>query len=238
MAKKTRSSPSGRKRTPGPPHRHPVRARFTGKRPRLTVSFVSIEVKTNGWPAGSPQETDLSLILQLENPAGAEENRILASERLPFRASPGGTVKAEDLSPGANGAPFFGGPVAVPGHVNLHSRFFIERRNAIGPILGAALNTVVGQELGRVPLLPTPPGEVIHIQIGRTIATELARAIAIIPVDETMAGRHPVTIALVSPRTIPGFWAPSGSPEPYRKGILANEGDLAALLHLTLELEL
>ena len=37
-----------------------------------------------------------------------------------------------------NGVPLFRGPVAVSDHVNLHVRFFVERTNAVGPILGQA----------------------------------------------------------------------------------------------------
>src|SRR5262249_52704546 len=99
------------------------------------------------------------------------------------------------------------------------------------------LNTVVGQELGRIPLLPEPMKEVLHIQIGRTIASELARATAIVPVDESMAGKHVLTMALVPPRTIPGLSVPQGGPEGSKKGVIATEGQLAALLHLQLELK-
>jgi hypothetical protein len=42
----------------------------------------------------------------------------------------------------------------------------------------------------------------------------------------------------VAPRTIPGLYAPAGSPEGYKKGVISTEGDLTALLHLTLVLEL
>jgi hypothetical protein len=41
----------------------------------------------------------------------------------------------------------------------------------------------------------------------------------------------------VAPRTIPGLYAPSGSPEGYKKGVVSKEGDLTALFHLTLTLE-
>jgi hypothetical protein len=206
--------------------------------PTLTVSFVSIEVKHNGWPGEGVKATDLSLILQLEDPAAAASNASLASAHLPFAASSGQTVTATDLPPDQNGVPFFGGPVRVPSHVNLHARLFVERTNAVGPILGAALNTVIGQFVGRIPLLAAPVREVLHIQIGKVIATELARATAIVPVDATYQGTHPVTLALVAPRTIPGLYAPPGSPEGYKKGVVATEGDLTALLHLTLALAL
>jgi hypothetical protein len=202
------------------------------------VNFVSLEVRHNGWPGTAPRETDLSVILQIENPSGAGENRVLASERLPLRARSDQTVRAGDLSPGANGVPFFRGQIAVSDHVNLHARLFIERTNAVGPILGAALNTVVGAAVGRIPLLPEPLKDVLHVQIGKTIATELARATAIVPVDKTTSGKHGLTMALVSPRTIPGIYAPPGSPEGYKKGVVATEGELAALLHLELELKL
>lgn len=206
--------------------------------PTLTVGFVSIEVKHNGWPSEIPQESDLSLIAQIENPGAPDENRVLASERLPFRASVGQTVKAGDLSPEARGTPFFRGPVPVSDHVNLHLRYFIERTNVLGPIVGAALNTVVGEASRRIPLLPEPLREALHVQIGKTIATELARATVIVPVESSMQGVHPVSVALVSPRTIPGVYAPPGSPAPSKKGVIATEGELAALLHLTLELKL
>ena len=180
----------------------------------------------------------MSLVLQLEDPAAAAGNAALASTRLPFAAASGQTVPAADLPPGLNGAPFFGGPVQVPSHVNLHARLFVERTNAVGPILGAALNTVIGQFVGRIPLLAAPAKEVLHIQIGKVIATELARATAIVPVDASFKGTHPVTLALVAPRTIPGLYAPPGSPEGYKKGVVATAGDLTALLHLTLTLAL
>src|SRR5450759_563619 len=122
--------------------------------PTLTVSFVSIEVKHNGWPGEGVKATDLSLILQLEDPAASGENAALASARLPFAASSGQT------------------------------------------------------------------------------------ATAIVPVDASFEGTHPVTLALVAPRTIPGLYAPPGSPEGYKKGVVSTEGDLTALLHLTLALAL
>jgi hypothetical protein len=202
------------------------------------VSFVSIEVKHNGWPGAGLKATDMSLILQLEDPAVAAGNAALASTRLPFAASSGETVSAADLPPDLNGVPFFGGPVKLPSHVNLHARLFVERTNAVGPILGAALNTVIGEFVGRIPLLAAPVKEVLHVQIGKVIATELARATAIVPVDASFQGTHPVTLALVAPRTIPGLYAPPGSPEGYKKGVVATEGDLTALLHVTLTLSL
>ena len=58
------------------------------------------------------------------------------------------------------------------------------------------------------------------------------------PVEASFKGTHPVTLALVAPRTIPGLYAPPGSPEGYKKGVVATEGDLVALLHLTLTLTL
>jgi len=208
--------------------------------PTLTISFVSIEVKHNGWPGEGVKATDLSLVLQLEDPdpAASGENAALASARLPFAASSGQTVAAADLPPDKSGSPFFGGPVKLSSHVNLHARLFVERTNAVGPILGAALNTVIGQFVGRIPLLAAPAREVLHVQIGKVIATELARASAIVPVDASFEGTHPVTLALVAPRTIPGVYAPPGSPEGYKKGVIATEGDLTALLHLTLTLTL
>ncbi len=208
--------------------------------PTLTVSFVSIEVMHNGWPGEGVRATDLSLVLQLEDPdpAVAGEKAALASAHLPFSASSGQTVTAAQLPPDQNGNPLFGGAVKLSSHVNLHARLFVERTNAVGPILGAALNTVIGQFLGRIPLLATPAREVLHVQIGKVIATELARATAIVPVDATFRGSHPVTLALVAPVTIPGIYAPPGSPEGYKKGVISTEGDLTALLHLTLDLEL
>jgi hypothetical protein len=208
--------------------------------PTLTVSFVSIDVKHNGWPGEGVKATDLSLVLQLEDPdpAVSAENAALASAHLPFSASSGQTVAAADLPPDQSGNPFFGRAVKLSSHVNIHARLFVERTNAVGPILGAALNTVIGQFVGRIPLLAAPAREVLHIQIGKVIATELARATAIVPVDETFRGSHPVTLALVAPRTIPGIYAPPGSPEGYKKGVISTEGDLTALLHLNLTLEL
>ncbi|MFI5121009.1 MAG: hypothetical protein ACHQM4_11380 [Thermoanaerobaculia bacterium] len=210
------------------------------KFPTLTVSFVSIEVKHNGWPGEGVKATDLSLVLQLEDPdpAASGENAALASAHLPFAASSGQTVTAAELPSDQDGSPFFDGAVKVSSHVNLHARLFVERTNAVGPILGAALNTVIGQFVGRIPLLAAPAREVLHIQIGKVIATELARATAIVPVEATFRGSHPVTLALVAPRTIPGLYAPPGSPEGYKKGVVSTEGDLTALLHLTLTLEL
>ncbi len=206
--------------------------------PTLTVSFDSIAVRHNGWPGEGVRATDLSLVLQLEDPAAAAGNAALASSRLPFAAASGQVVSATELPPGLNGIPFFGGPVKLPDHVNLHARLFVERTNAVGPILGAALNTVIGQFVGRIPLLAAPAKDVLHVQIGKVIATELARATAIVPVDATFQGTHPVTLALVAPRTIPGLYAPPGSPEGYKKGVVATEGELTALLHLTLTLTL
>jgi hypothetical protein len=206
--------------------------------PTLTVSLVSVEVKHNGWPGEGVKATDLSLILQLEDPAASKENAALASARIPFAASSGQTIVAAGLPPHQSGSPFFGGAVKVSNHVNLHARLFVERTNAVGPILGAALNTVIGQFAGRIPLLAAPAKEVLHVQIGKVIATELARATAIMPVDATLLGTHAVTLALVAPRTIPGLYAPPGSPEGYKRGMVATEGDLIALLHLTLALAL
>src|SRR5664279_922776 len=130
--------------------------------PTLTVSFVSIEVKHNGWPGEGKKATDLSLVLQLEdpNPAVSSEYAALASAHLPFAASSGQTVTAADLPPDQNGNPFFGRAVKVSSHVNLHARLFVERTNAVGPILGAALRTVIGQFVGRIPLLAAPAREV------------------------------------------------------------------------------
>lgn len=210
------------------------------KPPTLSVSFVSIEVMHNGWPGEGVKATDLSLVLQLEDPdpAVSRENAALASAHLPFAASSGQTVNVADLPSDQNGSPFFDGAVKVSSHVNLHARLFVERTNAVGPILGATLRTVIGQFVGRIPLLAAPAREVLHIQIGKVIATELARATAIVPVDATFRGSHPVALALVAPRTIPGLYAPPGSPEGYKKGVVSTEGDLTALLHLTLTLEL
>lgn len=206
--------------------------------PTLEVVFESVEVRHNGWPGDAARPTDLSLILQLEIPSAAAPNPALASARMPFRAASGQTVVADELPPDASGRPFFGGPVKVSNHVNLHARLFVDRTNAIGPILGAALNTVIGTFVGKIPLLGSPLREVLHIQVGNVISTELARATAIIPADESMKGTHPVAIALVAPRTIPGVYAPPGSPEGYRKGVVVTEGDLVALLHLTLTMTL
>ena len=215
----------------------PRPARKASGAPELYVTFESLEVRRNGWPGGGGRPTDLSLVLQVEDPGGAGENRVLATDRLPLRAASGETIAFSQLAPGANGHPFFGGPVAVSDHVNLHVRLFVERTNAVGPILGAALNTVFGEMTRRIPLLPEPVREALHIQIGKTIATELARATVIVPVAEeaAAAAKHPVTVALVSPRSIPGFYAPPGSPAGYAQGVVATEGELAALLHLTLE---
>ena len=239
--KKTSIPPAKRRPATAPPSRPAPKAKKSSgsPAPTLTVSFVSVEVKHNGWPGEGVKSTDLSLILQLEDPAAAApSNAALASTHLPFAASSGQTVTAADLPEDLNGVPFFGGPVRVPSHVNLHARLFVERTNAVGPILGAALNTVIGQFVGRIPLLAAPAREVLHVQIGKVIATELARATAIVPVDSTFRGTHPVALALVAPRTIPGLYAPPGSPDGYKKGVVATEGDLTALLHLTLALAL
>ena len=238
--KKTTKRPAKSRPAAAPPSRPAPKAKkpSSSPAPTLTVSLVSVEVKHNGWPGEGVKATDLSLIVQLEDPAAAASNASLASAHLPFAASSGQTVTAEDLPPDLNGVPFFGGPVRVPSHVNLHARLFVERTNAVGPILGAALNTVIGQFVGRIPLLAAPAREVLHVQIGKVIATELARATAIVPVDATFLGAHSVTLALVAPRTIPGLYAPPGSPEGYKKGVVATEGDLTALLHLTLALAL
>lgn len=123
-------------------------------------------------------------------------------------------------------------------HVNLHVKLFVERTNAAGPILGAAINTVLHEVLGRVPLLPSPVKEALHVQIGKTIATELARATVIIPVEASMVGHHDLTVALVSPRTISGVYAPAGSPVGHEKGLIATEGELAAIVYLSLDLKL
>jgi hypothetical protein len=218
--------------------RRPMRKTARPPGPTLTVTFTSIDVKHNGWPGDEPKEMDLSLILQIENPAAPEENRVLSSDRLPFKAYSGVSIHASELSPAANGVPLFRGAVAVSDHVNLHVRFFVERGNAVGPILGAALNTVIGELGRRIPLLPEPVKDALHIQIGKTIATELARANVIVPVEASMKGVHPVTIALVAPRTIPGFYTSAHEPGPAKKGIAVNEGDLVALLHVDLELAL
>jgi hypothetical protein len=199
--------------------------------PALLVAFDSIEVKRGGWPGDPARAADLSLILQLEVPSGRAPGAALASARLPFRATAGQTVAATELPADASGRPFFGRPVNVSNHVNLHARLFVDRTNAIGPILGAALNTVIGTFVGPIPLLASPPHDVLHIQVGNVISTELARATAIVPSDESMRGSHPVTIALVAPRTIPRAGAPAESP-------VVREGDLVALLHLTLGLTL
>src|SRR5512140_1988373 len=230
MRKPTGHSPS-KKSSPKSPPRSPV---F----PTLEVVFESVEVKHSGWPGDAAHPTDLSLILQLEIPSAAAPNPALASARMPFRAASGQTVAADDLPPDASGRPFFEGPVKVSNHVNLHARLFVDRTNAIGPILGAALNTVIGTFVGRIPLLGSPAREVLHIQVGNVISTELARSTAIVPADDSMKGAHPVTMALVAPRTMPGVYAPPGSPEGYRKGVVVTEGDLVALLHLTLILTL
>lgn len=206
--------------------------------PTLTVNLVSIEIKHNGWPVEIPQESDLSLIVQVESPGAPAESRVLASERLTFRASVGRTVRAADLPSDERGAPFFRGPVPVSDHVNLHLRYFIERTNVLGPIVGAALNTVVGESSRRIPLLPEPLREALHVQIGKTIATEIGRATVIVPVEPSMAGTHPLSVALVSPRTISRVQAPPGSPAPFQQGVVTTEGELAALLTLTLDLKL
>jgi hypothetical protein len=206
--------------------------------PTLRVEFDSIEVKRGAWPGDPARAADLSLILQLERPSAAPPGAALASARLPFRAAIGQTVAAADLPPDASGRPFFGRSVSVSNHVNLHARLFVDRTNAIGPILGAALNTVIGAFVGPIPLLASPARDVLHIQVGNVISTELARATAILPSGESMRGTHAVTVALVAPRTIPGGGAPAGSPEGTVNGVVVKEGDLVALLHLTLALTL
>ena len=248
MRKPTGHSPSRKKRAKRPAKSRPATRPASPLRPKakkspfsfptLQVSFDSIEIRHNGWPGEGTQPTDLSLVLQLADPATAPGEPALASARMPLRAASGQTIAWGDLPPDAAGRPFFGGPVRVSNHLNLHARLFVDRVNAIGPILGAALNTVIGTFVGKIPLLGSPLKEVLHVQIGNVISTELARATAIVPVDATMKGTHPVTLALVAPRTIPGVYAPPGSPEGYKKGIVATEGDLVALLHLTLTLTL
>ncbi len=226
-ARKASARRPARKAAPRPKKRVPGS-------PELVVAFEGIEVRNNGWPGGGTRPTDLSLVLQVEAPGAAPENRVLATDRLPLQARTGETVSASQLAPSGSGRPFFKGGVPVSDHVNLHVRLFVERTNAVGPILGAALNTVFGEMTRRIPLLPEPAREALHIQIGKRIATELARAMVIVPVGEAGA-KHPVTVALVSPRSIPGFYAPPGSPAGYAQGVVATEGELAALLHLTLE---
>lgn len=231
-----------------PPEQKPHVSRFPERRggrkplrpgaPALTVSFVSIDVYHNGWPGETAQETDVSLILQLENPGSSGDARVVASERLPFRARPGSVIGAFDLGGETLGRPFFRGPVTVSDHVNLHVRFFIERSNAVGPLVGAALTSVVGEVTRRIPLLPEPPREALHIQIGKAIATELARANVIVPVEASAAGKHPVALALVAPRTTPGVYVPPASTKAAEKLLAAQEGDLMALLSLELELSL
>ena len=54
--------------------------------PTLTVSFVSIEVKHNGWPGEGVKATDLSLVLQLEDPDPAVPARTPRSPPLTFRS--------------------------------------------------------------------------------------------------------------------------------------------------------
>ncbi len=230
-----------RRRATRPPSRSSPKAKKASSVPvfpTLQVVFDSIEVRHNGWPGDAARPTDLSLIVQLETPSAAAPDAALASARMPFRAATGDTVAAVDLPPDASGRPFFGKPVRVSNHVNLHARLFVDRTNTVGPILGAALNTVIGTFVGKIPLLASPVRDVLHVQIGNVISTELARATAIVPADDSMAGTHPVAIALVAPRTIPGVYAPPGSPEGYRKGVVVEEGDLVALLHLTLTLVL
>jgi len=243
-SKKKRAKPAARSRQATTPPLRPAPGPKAKKSspapvsPTLEVSFDSIEVKRGGWPDDPAPAADLSLILQLEMPSAAPPGAALASARLPFRTAIGGTVAASDLPPDASGRPFFGRPVNVSNHVNLHARLFVDRTNAIGPILDAALNTVIGAFVGRIPLLASPARDVLHIQVGNVISTELARATAIVPSDESMRGTHPVTIALVAPRAIPGVRAPAGIPNGTRQRVAVQEGDLVALLHLTLTLTL
>lgn len=195
------------------PERRGVRAPAAADAPTLTLALRSIEVRNNGWPGEMPREADLSLVLQLARPAGGPP---VDSDRLAIKARSGTTLTPADLPAGANGSPMFGGPVNVKDHVNLHVRFFVERTNTIGPVVGAALNTVIGEVSRRFPLLPEPPREALHVQIGKTIATELARGSVIVPVEASNVGSHEVALSLVSPLT----------------------GEIAAVVTLTIELHI
>jgi hypothetical protein len=234
-SKKKKTMPSARSRQATRPPLRPAPGPKAKKissvpaSPTLLVAFDAIEVKRGGWPGDPARAADLSLILQLEVPSAAPTAAALASARLPFRAAAGQTVASAELPADASGRPFFGRPVNVSNHVNLHARLFVDRTNAIGPILDAALNTVIGTFVGQIPLLASPARDVLHIQVGNVISTELARATAIVPSGESMRGTHPVTIALVAPRTIPCAGTPGESP-------VVREGELVALLRLTLGL--
>jgi hypothetical protein len=207
--------------------------------PELSIAFQSIEVRKNGWggpsgASGSAPSSDLSLIVQVENPGAPAETRILVTDRLPFSASAGQTVTAADLVKTAGTVPIFKRPIVVTDHVNIHVRYFIERTNVLGPIVGAALNTVIDSATGRIPLLPEPGKDALHLQIGKTIATELARATVIIPVEPSMEGHHDVTVELVSPRTLPGLSMGRGG----AAGVLVTEGEVAAIARLGFDLKL
>ena len=180
--------------------------------PTLEVVFESVEVQHNGWPGNAGTPTDLSLILQLEIPSAAAPSTALASARMPFRAASGQTVAADDLPPDASGRPFFGGPVRVSNHVNLHARLFVDRTNTVGPILGAALNTVIGTFVGQIPLLGSPLREVLHIQIGNVISTELARARGYRPGRRDDEGDPPGHDRARGPALDPGRLRAAGEP--------------------------
>lgn len=224
----------------GPKSRKPAPARQTRPAgPALTATLLEVEVRRNGWPGPAPRPADLSLILQVEAPGAPDDLRVVASDRVRLKAASGDLVRASALPPAVSGQPFFGGPVRIPDHVNLRVALFIERTNAVGPILGAALNTVVGKIAGRViPFLPEVARDALHVQIGKTIATEIGRSTFIVPADETMAGAHDVAVALIAPGAVTGVYAPPGSPQAWKKGTVTEEGELVAIVRLRLELTL
>lgn len=232
LSKKTKDAPSAAAKP------RPAKGKAASG-PSLSATLVEIEVRRNGWPGPAPRPADLSLILQVEAPGVPDDLRVVASDRVRMKAASGDIVRPGDLPPAANGRPFFGGPVRIPDHVNLRVALFIERTNAVGPILGAALNSVVGKIAGRViPFIPEVAREALHVQIGKTIATEIGRSTFIVPADETMKGSHEVAVALVAPGAMTGVYAPPGSPQAWKKGTVTEEGELVAIVRLRLELSL
>ena len=103
--------------------------------PRADGTFVSVDVKHNGWPGEEPKETDLALILQIENPGAPDENRVLSSDRLPFKAYSGVTIHSSELSPAANGVPLFREKHRIPGEPFICVKLFPSWRRPCVPVI-------------------------------------------------------------------------------------------------------